>query len=62
MTTPLGLKYNHGVSRCPYCQKVWLQLEEKEIPYMIEKINMRCYGSKPLDYMAIVSQTQPILL
>ena len=27
---------------CPYCQKVWLQLEEKRIPYVIEKINMRC--------------------
>lgn len=26
---------------CPYCQKVWLQLEEKRIPYKIEWINMR---------------------
>lgn len=26
---------------CPYCQKVWLQLEEKRIPYTLEKINMR---------------------
>lgn len=33
--------------RCPYCQKVWLLLEEKRIPYRIEKINMRCYGDKP---------------
>ena len=29
---------------CPYCQKVWLQLEEKRIPYVIEKINMRCWS------------------
>ena len=26
---------------CPYCQKVWLLLEEKKIPYKIVKINMR---------------------
>ena len=27
---------------CPYCQKVWLALEAKQIPYKVEKINMRC--------------------
>lgn len=32
---------------CPYCQKVWLLLEEKRIPYKISKINMRSYGDKP---------------
>ncbi len=26
------------------------QLEEKRIPYTIEKINMRCYGDKPPEY------------
>jgi glutathione S-transferase len=31
---------------CPYCQKVWLWLEEKQIPYRIEKITMFCYGEK----------------
>ena len=31
---------------CPYCQKVWLWLEEKEIPYRIEKVTMFCYGQK----------------
>ncbi len=38
-------------------QKVWLQLEEKQIPYTIEKINMRCYGDKPREYTAKVVMT-----
>lgn len=28
-------------------QKVWLQLEEKRVPYRVELINMRSYGDKP---------------
>ena len=35
-------------------QKVWLQLEEKRIPYTMEKINMRCYGDKSPEYLAKV--------
>ena len=31
---------------CPYCQKIWLWLELKQIPYKIRKINMFCYGKK----------------
>jgi glutathione S-transferase len=31
---------------CPYCQKVWLWLEEKQIPYQIKKVTMFCYGEK----------------
>lgn len=31
---------------CPYCQKVWLWLEEKQIPYRIQKVTMFCYGQK----------------
>ena len=38
-------------SWCPYCQKVWTLLEEKRIPYEVEKINMRCYGEKPVSFM-----------
>ena len=34
----------------PYCQKIWMTLEEKRIPYEVEKINMRCYGEKPRDF------------
>ncbi len=30
-------------------------MEEKHIPYTIEKINMRCYGDKPREYTAKVT-------
>ena len=34
---------------------MWLQLEEKQIPYEIEKINMRAYGDKPATFLQKVS-------
>ncbi len=36
---------------CPYCQKIWLWLEFKEIPYKVKKINMYCYGEKEQWYL-----------
>lgn len=42
--------YRDSASWCPYCHKVWMTLEEKRIPYRIEKINMRCYGEKPASF------------
>eukprot|EP00565_Helicotheca_tamesis_P005071 CAMPEP_0185727006 /NCGR_PEP_ID=MMETSP1171-20130828/2814_1 /TAXON_ID=374046 /ORGANISM="Helicotheca tamensis, Strain CCMP826" /LENGTH=263 /DNA_ID=CAMNT_0028395471 /DNA_START=79 /DNA_END=866 /DNA_ORIENTATION=- len=42
--------YRDSASWCPYCQKVWTTLEEKRIPYRVEKINMRCYGDKPASF------------
>ncbi len=36
---------------CPYCQKVWLWLESKKIPYEIKKVTMRCYGDKEKWYL-----------
>jgi len=39
---------------CPYCQKVWLWLEEKRIPYRIQKVTMFCYGEKEHWYKKIV--------
>lgn len=43
---------NHGW--CPYCQKVWLWLEEKQIPYRIKKVTMFCYGEKEAWYKKLV--------
>lgn len=39
---------------CPYCQKVWLWLEEKQVPYRIEKVTMFCYGEKERWYKQLV--------
>jgi glutathione S-transferase len=38
--------YRDNHAWCPYCQKVWLWLEEKQIPYRISKVTMFCYGTK----------------
>ena len=46
--------YRDNHAWCPYCQKIWLWLEEKRIPYRIEKVTMFCYGDKELWYKKIV--------
>ncbi len=38
--------YRDNHAWCPYCQKIWLWLEFKRIPYRIKKVTMRCYGKK----------------
>jgi len=35
---------------CPYCQKVWLWLEEQKVPFRIQKVTMFCYGNKEAWY------------
>jgi len=39
---------------CPYCQKVWLWLEERRVPYRVEKVTMFCYGEKEAWYRRLV--------
>ncbi len=39
---------------CPYCQKVWLWLEERRIPHRIRKVTMFCYGEKEAWYQRLV--------
>eukprot|EP00435_Cladocopium_sp_Y103_P057523 s98_g19.t2 len=39
---------------CPYCQKVWLLLEEKQVDYETEKVPMRSYGDKPQEFLNLV--------
>jgi len=46
--------YRDNHAWCPYCQKVWLWLEEKQIPYRLEKVTMFCYGEKESWYKRIV--------
>ena len=35
---------------CPYCEKVWLWLEESRVPYRVDKVTMFCYGEKEAWY------------
>jgi hypothetical protein len=35
---PIVTLYRDSAAWCPYCQKVWMALEEKQVPYEIVKI------------------------
>ena len=39
--------YRDASAWCPYCQKVWLLLEEKRVPYKVVTLPLNAYGYKP---------------
>lgn len=43
--------YRDHAGWCPYCHKVQMLLEGKRIPYLIKKVNMSCYGTKPAEFL-----------
>eukprot|EP00957_Ditylum_brightwellii_P142434 10851889-Ditylum_brightwellii.AAC.1 len=46
--------YRDSAAWCPYCQKVWIALEEKNIPYEIVRVDMTCYGAgKPVEFLQL---------
>ena len=46
--------YRDAAAWCPYCQKVWLMLEERRIPYSIETVPLNAYGYKPPSFTRLV--------
>jgi len=46
--------YRDNHAWCPYCQKVWMWLEEMKVPYRVEKVALLCYGTKENWYKEIV--------
>ena len=54
-TPPPVLLYRDTNSWCPFCERVWFALEEKEIPFATEFIDLH---NKPQWYIDLVASTQ----
>ncbi len=46
--------YRDSAAWCPYCQRVWLLLEEARIPYRLHTLPLNAYGDKPAWYCRLV--------
>jgi len=46
--------YRDAAGWCPYCQKVWVYLEEKRVPYKCRTVPLNAYGDKPAWYTRLV--------
>jgi len=62
-TDPIRVKlYRDRAAWCPFCQTVWMHLEEKKIPYVVECVNLNSYGDKPESFLKISPSGQvPVL-
>eukprot|EP00803_Ostreobium_quekettii_P010863 evm.model.scf_3378EXC.1 EVM.evm.TU.scf_3378EXC.1 scf_3378EXC:3910-5481(-) len=45
--------YRDHAAWCPYCQKVWMLLEEKQVPYRVETTPLGSYGEKPASFLTV---------
>ena len=54
-TQPPVLLYRDTNSWCPFCERVWFALEEKEIPFATEFIDL---NNKPQWYIDLIPSTQ----
>lgn len=50
--------YRDDAAWCPYCQKVWLLLEELRIPHRVVTVPLRAYGDKPAWFTRLVDGGQ----
>ncbi|CAD7703795.1 unnamed protein product [Ostreobium quekettii] len=51
---PIRVKlYRDHAAWCPYCQKVWMLLEEKQVPYRVETTPLESYGEKPASFLTV---------